>query len=208
MDNSRTQIKQEAGSSGFMKKNESNLEIYEQLRIAAWWGKGRLLDGSKGLGGQLGRWGCRGLWALVPGSGTLGEVSEGTLDKWDKWSQMWGRHFLSIRGRGHLSTSILIQFSIGLGGGESWLGTKEKGGIGSIGMLSCLGGRDEERGEGERDSEIETERQTNRERQEGRERQKYRERGRAVPPCSVLCTLLVVFHVRAVLVPLSASLVP
>lgn len=27
--------KQEAGSSGFMKKNESNLEIYEQLRIAA-----------------------------------------------------------------------------------------------------------------------------------------------------------------------------
>lgn len=138
-----------------MKKNESNLEIYEQLRIAAWWGKGRLLDGSKGLGGQLGRWGCRGLWALVPGSGALGEVFEGALDKWGKWSPMWGRDFLSIRGRGHLSTSILIQFSIGLGG--SWLGTKEKGGIGSIGMLSCLSGR-----EGERDSEIETERQTNR----------------------------------------------
>lgn len=41
MDNSGTQIKQEAGSSGFMKKNESNLTIYEQLRIAAWWEEGK-----------------------------------------------------------------------------------------------------------------------------------------------------------------------
>jgi hypothetical protein len=36
MDNSGTQIKQEVGSSGFMKKNESNLAIYEQLRITEW----------------------------------------------------------------------------------------------------------------------------------------------------------------------------
>lgn len=36
MDNSGMQIKQEAGSSGFMDKKESNLAIYEQLRIA-WW---------------------------------------------------------------------------------------------------------------------------------------------------------------------------
>jgi hypothetical protein len=35
MDNSGTQIKQESGSSEFMKKNESNSVIYEQLRIAA-----------------------------------------------------------------------------------------------------------------------------------------------------------------------------
>ena len=41
MDNSGTQVKQEAGSSGFMKKNESNLAIYEQLRIAAWGGEGK-----------------------------------------------------------------------------------------------------------------------------------------------------------------------
>lgn len=40
MDNSGTQIKQESGSSGFMKKNESNLVIYEQLRIAAEGGAG------------------------------------------------------------------------------------------------------------------------------------------------------------------------
>lgn len=37
MDNSGTQIIQEVGSSRFMEKNESNLTIYEQLRIAAWW---------------------------------------------------------------------------------------------------------------------------------------------------------------------------
>lgn len=40
MDNSGTQIKQGSGSSGFMKKNESNLVIYEQLRIAAEGGAG------------------------------------------------------------------------------------------------------------------------------------------------------------------------
>ena len=36
MENSGAQIKPEAGSSGFMKKKESNLAIYEQVRIAAW----------------------------------------------------------------------------------------------------------------------------------------------------------------------------
>lgn len=41
MDNSGTQIKQEAGSSGLRKKNESDLAIYEQLRIVVWWGEGK-----------------------------------------------------------------------------------------------------------------------------------------------------------------------
>ena len=53
MDNSGTQIIQEVGSSRFMEKNESNLTIYEQLRIAAWWQGRRLENGSEGLGAQL-----------------------------------------------------------------------------------------------------------------------------------------------------------
>ena len=50
MDNLGKQIKQEAGSSGFMKTNESNLTFYEQFRVAAWWGRGRPEARSGGRG--------------------------------------------------------------------------------------------------------------------------------------------------------------
>lgn len=38
-----------------MKKNESNLLIYDQLRIAAWWRSGSPEDRFEGPGTQLGK---------------------------------------------------------------------------------------------------------------------------------------------------------
>lgn len=67
MDDSGTQIKQEARSSGFMKKNESNLVIYEHPRIVARGDEEGMEDRSEGQGHSAGRqrweWGwreCRG----------------------------------------------------------------------------------------------------------------------------------------------------
>lgn len=42
-----------------MEKNESNLTIYEQLRIAAWWQGRRLEGGLKGWGTAVGRQRCQ-----------------------------------------------------------------------------------------------------------------------------------------------------